>query len=573
VVSQSLPTEAAEPATGAELLVQCLERQGVRHVFAIPGAKIDKVFDVIVDHSPQLVVCRHEQNAAFMAAAVGRLTGTPGVCLVTSGPGASNLATGLVTATTEGDPMVAIAGAVPRADRLKRTHQSMDAVSLFTPITKFAGEVNDTANVPEVVTNAFRKASGPAGGASVVVLPQDVAAGSASVAVPAAGPSPVPAMGAAPAQAVDRAVQMLRAARLPVLLLGVRAGAIDATVAIRRLLARTDLPVVETYQAAGALSRELEDHFVGRIGLFRNQPGDVLLAHADAVLTIGYDPVEYDPKLWNVAPGAQLIHLDALPAEIDNTYQPALELWGDVAQTVDALAARLGELKLSEQSSSLVTDLRHTLMELEEMPYRELPDRVHPLRMVRALRGLLDDDTIVTCDVGSHAIWMSRHFRSYQPRTLLISNGQQTLGVALPWAIAATLVYPGKKVVSISGDGGFLFSAMELETAVRLKSNLVHLVWRDGTYDMVAIQERAKYGRTSGVDFGPVDTVTFAESFGASGLRVASPDDFERVLKEAMDTPGPVIVDVPVDYSDNHTLSALVQQDDLSAPAQKTYRS
>jgi acetolactate synthase-1/2/3 large subunit len=496
-----------------------------------------------------------------MAAAVGRLTGTPGVCLVTSGPGASNLATGLVTATTEGDPMVAIAGAVPRADRLKRTHQSMDAVSLFTPITKFAGEVNDTANVPEVVTNAFRKACGPAGGASVVVLPQDVAAGSATVAVPAAGPSPVPAMGAAPAEAVDRAVQMLRAARMPVLLLGVRAGDVDATAAIRQLLTRTDLPVVETYQAAGALSRELEDHFVGRIGLFRNQPGDVLLAHADVILTIGYDPVEYDPKLWNVAPGAQLIHLDALPAEIDNTYQPALELRGDVVRTVNALAARLGELKLSAQSSSLVTDLRRRLLELEEMPYRELPNRVHPLRIVRALRGLLADDTIVTCDIGSHAIWMSRHFRSYQPRTLLISNGQQTLGVALPWAIAATLVHPEKTVVSMSGDGGFLFSAMELETAVRLKANLVHLVWRDGTYDMVAFQEQAKYGRTSGVDFGPVDTVTFAESFGAVGLRVSSPDDFELVLKQAIDTPGPVIVDVPVDYSDNHTLGALVHQD------------
>ncbi|MCW2663338.1 MAG: alsS, partial [Mycobacterium sp.] len=508
-----------------------------------------------------LIVCRHEQNAAFMAAGIGRLTGTPGVVLVTSGPGTTNLATGLVTANTEGDPVVALCGAVTLPDRLKRTHQSMDAVSMFTPITKFAGEVNDTANVPEVVTNAFRKACGPAGGASVVVLPQDVAAGSATVALPAAGPSLVPAMGAAPAEAVDRAVQMLRGARLPVLLLGVRAGDVDATAAIRQLLARTDLPVVETYQAAGALSRELEDHFVGRIGLFRNQPGDVLLAHADVILTIGYDPVEYDPKLWNVAPGAQLIHLDALPAEIDNTYQPALELWGDVVQTVNALAARLGELKLSAQSSSLVTDLRGRLLELEEMPYRELPDRVHPLRIVRALRGLLADDTIVTCDVGSHAIWMSRHFRSYQPRTLLISNGQQTLGVALPWAIAATLVHPEKTVVSMSGDGGFLFSAMELETAVRLKSNLVHLVWRDGTYDMVAFQEQAKYGRTSGVEFGPVDTVTFAESFGATGLRVSSPDDFELVLKQAIDTPGPVIVDVPVDYSDNHTLGALVHQD------------
>src|SRR5208283_5078639 len=219
-------------------------------------------------------------------------------------------------------------------------------------------EVNDTANVPEVVTNAFRKASAPAGGASVVVLPQDVAAGSATVAVPAAGPSPVPVMGAAPVQAVDRATRMLRAARMPVLLLGVRAGAIDATAAIRRLLAPTELPVVETFQAAGALSRQLEDHFVGRIGLFCNQPGDELLARADVILTIGYDPVEYDPKLWNLAPGAQIIHLDVLPAEIDNTYQPALELLGDVAQTVDAVAARLGEHKLSASSRTLVTKLR-----------------------------------------------------------------------------------------------------------------------------------------------------------------------------------------------------------------------
>ncbi len=548
------------PATGADLLVDCLERSGVEYVFGIPGAKIDAVFDALVGAGPRLVVCRHEQNAAFMAAAAGRLTGRPGVVLVTSGPGTSNLATGLATATTEGDPVVAFAGAVPRADRLKRTHRSMDSVGLLRAVCKSTWEVDDVAALPKVVSNAYRAASTSPRGAVAVILPQDLL-GDATTESPAGAPD-VPRLGPAPPEAVDRAADAVRRARTPVALLGARTGDQVTAEAVRGLMARTGLPVVETFQAAGVVPRgELEERFLGRVGLFRNQPGDEALGQADLVLAVGYDHVEYDPGLWNPGPGAgpEIVHLDDCPAEIDNRYRPSVELRGDVAATVTALADRLDGLALARGAAARVARLRARLADLDTAPAESRPGRIHPLRIVRALREAVDDDTTVVCDVGSHYIWMARHFRTYRPRGLLFSNGRQTLGVALPWAVATALVRPGHKVVSVSGDGGFLFSAMELETAVRVGADLTHLVWRDGTYDMVAFQERLKYGRTSGVDFGPIDTVRFAESFGATGMRATCADELPAVLRRALDTPGPVVVDVPVDYGDNESLGAVLR--------------
>ncbi|MDM5187272.1 acetolactate synthase AlsS [Bacillus sp. DX4.1] len=538
---------------GADLVVDCLIEQGVTHVFGIPGAKIDSVFDVLQERGPELVVCRHEQNAAFMAAAVGRLTGKPGVCLVTSGPGASNLATGLVTANAESDPVVALAGAVPRTDRLKRTHQSMDNAALFEPITKYSVEVEHPDNVPEALTNAFRHATSTHPGAALVSLPQDVM--TAETTVSSIGALSKPQLGIAPIHQIEMVVEKIKAAKLPVILLGMRASTNEVTKAVRELISDTQLPVVETYQAAGAISRELEDHFFGRVGLFRNQPGDILLEEADLVLSIGYDPIEYDPKFWNKLGDRTIIHLDDHQADIDHDYQPNCELIGDIALTVNSIANQLPKLVLSTNSEAILDRLRGKLTEQAELPKRDPKGLVHPLQVIRTLRSLIDDETTVTCDIGSHYIWMARCFRSYEPRRLLFSNGMQTLGVALPWAIAATLVEPGKKVVSVSGDGGFLFSAMELETAVRLQSPIVHLVWRDSTYDMVAFQQMMKYGRTSGTEFGDVDIVKFAESFGATGLRVNQPEELEAVLQEAMKAEGPVIVDIPIDYRDNIKLS------------------
>lgn len=539
---------------GAELVVDCLVEQGVTHVFGIPGAKIDAVFDALQDRGPEIIVARHEQNAAFMAQAVGRLTGKPGVVLVTSGPGASNLATGLLTANTEGDPVVALAGNVIRADRLKRTHQSLDNAALFQPITKYSVEVQDVKNIPEAVTNAFRIASAGQAGAAFVSFPQDVVnevTNTKNVRAVAA-----PKLGPAADDAISAAIAKIQTAKLPVVLVGMKGGRPEAIKAVRKLLKKVQLPFVETYQAAGTVSRDLEDQYFGRIGLFRNQPGDLLLEQADVVLTIGYDPIEYDPKFWNVNGDRTIIHLDEIIADIDHAYQPDLELVGDIPSTINHIEHDAVKVEFAEREQKILSDLKQYMHEGEQVPADWKSDRAHPLEIVKELRNAVDDHVTVTCDIGSHAIWMSRYFRSYEPLTLMISNGMQTLGVALPWAIGASLVKPGEKVVSVSGDGGFLFSAMELETAVRLKAPIVHIVWNDSTYDMVAFQQLKKYNRTSAVDFGNIDIVKYAESFGATGLRVESPDQLADVLRQGMNAEGPVIIDVPVDYSDNINLAS-----------------
>ena len=546
--------KTSEKNRGAELVVDCLVEQGVTHVFGIPGAKIDAVFDALKDKGPELVLCRHEQNAAFMAAAVGRLTGKPGVCLVTSGPGASNLATGLLTANTEGDPVVALAGNVIRADRLKRTHQSLDNAALFQPITKYSVEVQETGNIPEAVTNAVRGASAGQAGAAFVSFPQDVV--NEITNVKNVRSVPAPKQGPAPEEAVSAAIAKIQTAKLPVLLVGMKGGRPEAVKQIRKLLAKTKLPFVETYQGAGTLSRELEDQYFGRIGLFRNQPGDLLLEQADVVLTIGYDPIEYDPKFWNVNGDRAIIHLDEIQADIDHAYQPELELLGDIAATVKQIEHDAVTFDMGSREKEVLSELKQMLTDSEKAPSDHKSDRVHPLQIVQELRNAIDDDVTVTCDIGSHAIWMSRYFRAYEPLKLLISTGMKTWAEAVPWAIAATLVNPGEKVVSVSGDGGFLFSAMELETAVRLKAPIVHLVWNDSTYDMVAFQQMKKYNRTSCVDFGNIDIVKYAESFGATGLRVESPEQLADVLQKGLNTEGPVIIDIPVDYSDNVHLSS-----------------
>jgi acetolactate synthase I/II/III large subunit len=548
-VSHAATAAPSLPRRSADRVVECLNAYGVKWVFGVPGAKIDPVYDALLDDGPEVIVVRHEQNAAFMAAAVGRLTGRPGVVLVTSGPGTSNLATGLLTATTEGDPLVALCGAVPRADRLKRTHQSMDAAGMLATVTKSAGEVSVADNVPEAIANAFRQATQEPQGAAAVVLPYDVLTEVTSVSM--TNPHWVPRLGAAPAASVLAAAALLADARFPVILAGARSGSDRATEALHRLLGGAKLPVVETFQAAGVISHELEEHYLGRVGLFRNQPGDILLHKADVILAVGYDFVEYEPSKWNRDRKRVIIHLDELSAALDDYYRPTVELRGDVAETLDALARQIDGLSLPASALAFVATQRARLARADEPTGHDETEGVHPAELTLLMRELLPDDTTVLCDVGSHYIYMARHFRTYHPRTLLFSNGQQTLGVALPWAIAATLVRPGTPVVSVSGDGGFLYSAMELETAVRLGATFTHVIFNDGTYDMVAFQQQGKYGRTSGVQLGDYDAVGYAESFGAHGYHVEHLADFSDVLERAMNEPGPSVIDVRVDYRNN----------------------
>jgi acetolactate synthase-1/2/3 large subunit len=555
-------TPAKKPAvqSGAELLVKSLEAQGVEYVFGIPGAKVDKVFDTLLDSKIKTVVCRHEQNAAFIAAGIGRMTGKAGVALVTSGPGASNLVTGFATATSEGDPVVGIGGSVPVADRLKQLHQSMDTVDLFRPVTKFSAEIDSPTAISEVVANAFRAAESGRPGAAFISAPKDVMVGEATgdVLTPAV---PV-TLGAADTAAIGAAARLINKATNPVLFLGLLASEKQAAEAVHGFIAKTNMPIVSTYQAAGVVPREHFDRFGGRVGLFRTQPGDRILDAADLVITVGYDPIEFEPALWNRGKKRNLIHIDVVPEDVDNDYRPEVELTGNIAATLQALTERVS-VSTPTASAELLQEVARERAAFAKLAVGLNGTPVHPARLVHELQTLLSDDMTLCLDMGSFHIWLARHLYSFRARQILMTNGQQTLGVGLPWAIAASLVRPNEKVISISGDGGFLFSAMELETAVRLKCNLVHLVWIDGFYNMVAIQEMAKYGRLSGVKLGPVDVVGFAEAFGAKGLKIERPEQISSTLKKALAMEGPVIIGIPVDYRDNHRLMETVHLEAL----------
>ncbi len=545
---------------GADVVVRTLEARGVRYAFGIPGAKIDAVFNALVDSRIKTVVCRHEQNAAFIAGGIGRMTGKAGVALATSGPGVSNLVTGLATANAEGDPMVALGGAVATGESLKRIHQTMDSVSICRPVTKFSAAVSGPEAVAEVVSNAFRAAEGGRPGAAFVSLPMDVMSAPAHAKL-----LTLPAFsgcGPATPDGIKEAARLISAAKTPVVLLGQQASKPAIADAVRDFLGRNSLAVVGTFQSAGAVSAHLLESFGGRVGQLANQPADRLLAAADLVVTVGYDPVEYWPSLWNKV-DRTIIHVDVKEADLDTYYCPTVELTGDMGQTLAALTPLVVRGGKSAMAGHILQAIVAEREHLAEQARQKTGTPIHPMRLVAELQAILEPDVTLCLDMGSFHLWLARHLYSFRARQILISNGQQTLGVALPWAIAASLVRPHEKVISISGDGGFLYSAMELETAVRLKAHIVHMVWIDGAYDMVAVQEEQKYGRRSGVAFGPVDPVKYAEAFGATGFMIRNPDEIASVLKRAMDVQGPVIIGVHVDYGDNPTLFEHVDQNSI----------
>lgn len=554
----------SEKLYGADLVVDSLINHDVKYVFGIPGAKIDRVFDTLEDKGPQLIVSRHEQNATFMAQGIGRITGKPGVVIATSGPGISNLATGLVTATAEGDPVLAIGGQVKRSDLLKRSHQSMNNVAMLEPITKYSAEVQDANTLSETIANAYRRAKSGKPGASFISIPQDVT--DSPVSVKAIKPLTAPKLGSASVEDINYLAQAIRNAVLPVLLLGNGASDEKVTASIRKLLESVKLPVVETFQGAGIVSRELEEEtFFGRVGLFRNQPGDMLLKKSDLVIAIGYDPIEYEARNWNAEISARVIVIDVAQAEIDTYFQPERELIGNIADTIDLLLPAVNGYALPQGSVEYLQNLKKNLDGDIKFDRQSKEGLVHPLDVIDILQDQTKDDMTVTVDVGSHYIWMARYFKSYEARHLLFSNGMQTLGVALPWAISAALVRPNKTVLSVSGDGGFLFSAQELEVAVRLKLPIVHMIWNDGRYNMVEFQEEMKYGRSAGVQLGDVDFVKYAEAFGAKGYRVDSKESFKETLEQAIkeSANGPVLIDIPIDYKDNGRLGETILPDEF----------
>lgn len=556
-------TEPNNPKNCANAIVRMLEAHGVTHIFGIPGAKIDSLFVAIKHSSIELVLCRHEQNAAFMAAAFGRVTGKVGVCIATSGPGVTNLVTGLATATSEGDPVLAIGGEVPVAERLKKTHQSLNATELMRPATKFSAEILSPLSVDELLGKAIREAESGRPGAAFLSLPKDI--GLADFAGDMTGNwGQALLQGPAARASIELATRILAGSQRPVALLGMQSSGQASRDALVGFLRATGIPYVSTFQGAGAwVEQSGGSPYAGRVGLFRNQPADKLLGEADCVVTIGFDAIEYDPSIWNTGEKRPVICIDAISADQDHAYLPAAELIGDIAATLEALTQSVHckiDPDFTTAARASFAEVQNTLGEATFM--NQFP--VQPLRLVHELQKIITSETHVAIDVGSNYIWMNRYCASDHARQMLVSNGQQTLGVSIPWAIALSLLYPGARILSSSGDGGFLFTATELETAVRVGAKFVHIIWNSRSYDMVAFQEDAHYGETAGVDLGDYDVVKFAQAFGCIGYDIESPDQLPDILAKAFTADVPVLINVPVDYSHNMRLMQNVHQSFLN---------
>ncbi|WP_028805868.1 acetolactate synthase AlsS [Streptomyces sp. 142MFCol3.1] len=555
------------PVGAAQRMAETLSQYGVPYVFGVPGTRSDAVHDALSVKGPELVMCRHEQNAAVMAATVGLLTGAPGAVLATSAAGTTNLMTALLTATTEQYPMIAVCGATTRRERFGRSRRSMDTMAALRLVTTYTCEVRNPDDVPEAIANALRAALTPPRGAAAVVIADDVAG--ALTAASVVQPHRHPSSGPAPAAYIHRAAQIIRAAQQPVLLVGLRGADREACAALRELIRTTGLPVVETSRAAGIVPRTLEEQYGGRVGLFRNQPGDVVVTHADVLITVGYDLAEYDPGLWNTGPVHTIVHIDELPAEIGSHYQPTLELRGDVAATVGELSGELSGLPISGRSRAALAEQRAALACIEEAA-RAVPATaagLNPAAVILKIAEHVEDDATVVSDTGSH-LYMARHLRGHQPRRILLPHGPQVPGVALPRAMIAALLRPGTQVVSVSGDGGFLSSAPEIETATRLGLHATHVIMRDNAHDMAAFQEHRRFGRASGVRSGDYDITLYACAFGARGIRTKTMDAFETELRRSLAPatlydPGVTVIDVPVDYAHNTELFAQLHDSDL----------
>ncbi len=531
----------------AQLLVRCLENEGVEYVFGIPGEENIHCMDALSESRIQFVTTLHEQGAAFMADVYGRLTGRAGVCLATLGPGATNLITGVADANMDRAPLVAIAGQAATTRMHKESHQVLDLAALFDRFTKFSAPVLEPEIVPEVVRKAFKVAQAEKPGASFIEIPENVAQ------MPVEGLTPLtvqaPEIPRAPQAKVEQIARLIDEAEAPLVLVGNGVVRQRAARAVVEFIERLNLPAATTFMAKGAVpfSHPL---CLGAVGLQARDPVAVGLDAADLVLCIGYDMVEYDPARWNPRRDKRIVHIDSAPAEVDAHYILAAGIAGDIADALGRIAERAAP-KPDGASRRLHDDLVRAIEQ-------DADDAAHPLkpqRVVADLRRAMADDDVLVCDVGAHKLWVARLFQAERPNTCIISNGFAAMGIALPGALAARLALPERRVVAVSGDGGFLMNAQELETAVRLGLALTVVVLRDEKYGVIQHHMDTQLGRHTGVDFGNPDLVAFAESFGARGYRVERADDLLPALESALRGDGPALVDCPVDPRENEKLN------------------
>jgi acetolactate synthase-1/2/3 large subunit len=545
----------------AELIVDCLRAEGVEYVFGIPGEENIRLVDAL-DRSDDIryVLTRHEQAASFMAEIYGRLTGRAGVCSATLGPGAINLQLGVADATTNSTPLVALSAQVGLNRIYKETHQVVDLVAMFRPITKWADLLPGPAAVPEMVRRAFKLAQSERPGATYLAVPEDVEQADAPDGLAPLRVSRVYAAEPSATQ-IERAAAVLAGARAPIVLAGHGAVRDDAGAALRRLVERWDVPVATTFHGKGVFP---DDHpnALGAVGFMRHDHANFGFDAADVIVAVGYELQEFDPVKINPGSDKKIIHLHRSAAEVDEHYPVAVGIGGDLSRSLDALAAAVpGPFPVGDGTGTGTGNRPGTarIRELlaDELDRGRADDRfpLAPQRIVADTRAALDREDIVLADTGAVKMWMARLYPTYAPNTCLISNGLSTMGFALPGALAAALVHPERKVLAAVGDGAFLMHAQEIETAVREDIPLTVLVWVDDSYGLIEWKMDLELGRHSQVRFTNPDFVMLAESFGARGYAVRAADELLPALREALGSAGVSIIACPVDYSENLRLT------------------
>ncbi len=540
-------SEQLSSVSGATLFVRCLENEGVQTIFGIPGEETIDVMDALLDSSIRFVTTRHEQGAAFMADVYGRLTGKAGVCLATLGPGATNLITGVADANMDRAPIVAIAGQGATTRLHKESHQVLDLRTLFAPITKYAARILEPEIIPEVVRKAFKVAETEKPGASFIEFPENLARAKVSGKAPLKvqrPTTPIP-----PPEKLVQAAEIINAAQYPMVLAGNGVIRDRASAALQRFAERLKLPVATTFMAKGAMpsSHPLS---LGTVGLQDHDYASCGFDRADVILCVGFDMVEYHPHVWHRTQRAKLVHIDTTPAEVDEHYILEVGVVGDISQALEALT------ELAQPREAFVaSNLHQTIAEELMANANDQGFPIKPQKIAWDLRQVLAPEDIVISDVGAHKLWMARMYQAESPNTCIISNGFASMGIGVPGALAAKLAFPDRKVVTVTGDGGFLMNSQEIETALRLHLPFVILIWNDGKYGVIEWNQLRHFGRSSHIDFVNPDFVKYAESFGARGYRVTSARALLPTLKRALDEQSVVLIDCPVDCSENMKLT------------------
>jgi acetolactate synthase I/II/III large subunit len=550
----------------SDLFIKCLEAEGVEYIFGLPGEETNDLAISIANSSRiRFVLTRHEQGAAFMADVYGRLTQKVGVCLSTLGPGATNLTTGVANANMDRSPLLAITGQTNTDQLHKESHQNMDPITMFKPITKWRWSMRNADSIPEIIRRAFKIALEEKGGAVHLELPQDISKIESDI-------KPIRADEALRSRPnkdlIRKAVKMIIESKLPIILIGNGCIRKSSSMILRKFVERTGICSVNTFMAKGVISDKSERH-LQTIGIKEADYALAAIKKADLVIAIGYDLVEYSPKNWNRNLKKNIIHIDFTPAEVDTYYPPSIEIAADIQYTIEALLNELkreeekflknSELEGFENRKTTIPDLFHKIK--KEVTWRierygkDTAYPIKPEKLILDVRNALDPNDIVISDVGAHKLWIAKVYNTYAPNTCLITNGFCSMGFALPGAIAAQLVNPKHKVVAMCGDGGFLMNVQEIETAVRLKLPIIVVIWCDSDFGMISLKQSMEFGQTAFTRFTNPDFVKLAESFGALGHKVKSTQEFQSILRKAKDSLSvPVIIAIDVDYSRNDIL-------------------